>query len=172
MYNAWAVFFGYGCVPDNNLIGSCIGAALGGVAGGGNDISATKYISGYVRAVRGGPSNIGSLDNLILNGNGTVTDSATGLMWQQATTENPMNWQEALYYCENLALAGYTDWRLPTIKELIAIVDYSRYNPAIDTYYFYNIISSNYWSGSTDADHIDYAWGGQLQRRLLAQRQQ
>ena len=52
------------------------------------------------------------------NGDGTVTDNGTGLMWQQATAPGTYTWEQALVYCENLDLANHTDWRLPTVKEL------------------------------------------------------
>ena len=60
------------------------------------------------------------------NGNGTLTDSATGLTWQQGDSGQGMNWADALAYAENLTLGGYSDWRLPTAKELQSIVDYTR----------------------------------------------
>lgn len=52
------------------------------------------------------------------NSNGTVTDQATGLIWQQ--TDNPTSrlWQNALNYCNALSLAGSNDWRLPNISSL------------------------------------------------------
>jgi pimeloyl-ACP methyl ester carboxylesterase len=99
------------------------------------------------------------------NGNGTVTDTSTGLMWQQDTARDgegnydPMNWEEALAYCESRTLGGHTDWRLPTIKELRSLVDYSRYNPAINTAFFPNTVSCSYWSSTTDALSTVYAWG-------------
>ena len=69
------------------------------------------------------------------NGNGTITDNATGLTWMQedsgalisgTTVSGGLNWQEALNWCESLDYAGATDWRLPDIKELHSIVDYTR----------------------------------------------
>ena len=98
------------------------------------------------------------------NGNGTVTDTSTGLMWQRDTARDgqgdydTMTWEEALAYCEALDLGGETDWRLPTIKDLGSLVDLSRYDPAINTTSFPNTISSSYWSATTSADRTGYAW--------------
>ena len=91
------------------------------------------------------------------NGDGTVTDTDTGLLWQQ-TTGGSMAWEAALTYCESLTLAGHTDWRLPNRKELRSIVDYTKYSPAIDTAYFPDTLSSDYWSSTTYADYSDYVW--------------
>lgn len=74
--------------------------------------------------VRGNPDY--GINAFVDNGDGTVSDTATGLMWQQADNGAGTIWGEALAYCENLSLAGYDDWRLPNIKELHSIVDYSR----------------------------------------------
>lgn len=60
------------------------------------------------------------------NQDGTVSDLATGLMWQQADSGSGLNWQQALAYAEGLSLGGYQDWRLPNAKELQSILDYSR----------------------------------------------
>jgi hypothetical protein len=60
---------------------------------------------------------------LIDNGNGTVTDTGSGLMWQKATAPGTYTWQAALSYCENLSLAGHSDWRLPNRNELESLVD-------------------------------------------------
>lgn len=43
------------------------------------------------------------------NGDGTVTDTATGLMWQQQDDGSSRNWSSALTYAEGLTLAGYAD---------------------------------------------------------------
>ena len=60
------------------------------------------------------------------NGDGTITDLATGLMWQKADSGMTLNWEEALEYSEELELGGHDDWRLPNVKELQGILDYSR----------------------------------------------
>ena len=82
------------------------------------------------------------------NGNGTVTDNRTGLLWQQGEP-GIMTWFDAMTYCDNLALGGYTDWLLPNITELESIIDNSKYNPAIDTTYFPNAYANYYWSSTT-----------------------
>lgn len=70
------------------------------------------------------------------NGDGTVTDKNTGLMWQQVPPADGMTWLKAKEYCESLELAGYSDWRMPTLKELFSISDFSSGWPYIDLGYF------------------------------------
>ncbi len=65
-------------------------------------------------------------NNFIDNGDGTITDLSTGLMWMSADSGQGMDWEDALAWSENLETAGYGDWRLPDAKELQSIVDYSR----------------------------------------------
>jgi hypothetical protein len=96
---------------------------------------------------------------MIDNGDGTVTDPSTGLMWQQATPDNLVTWEQAVAYCADLNLGGYTDWRLPMIQELNKIVDYSRFKAAIDDRYFTNTAVSRYWSSSTYVNFTSSAWG-------------
>jgi hypothetical protein len=76
-----------------------------------------RYHARYVRGAK--PTNGHNYRN---NLDGTVTDLDTGLMWAQVPGP-AVNWQGALVYAENLALAGFTDWRLPNIKELQSLVD-------------------------------------------------
>jgi Protein of unknown function (DUF1566) len=118
-------------------------------------LSGNKTSAQAVRAVRGGQSR--PFAHLIINGDGTVSDTATGLMWQQGTVSGK-NWEAALSYAEGLDLAGFSDWRLPYITELQTIVDFSRYNPAIDTTFFPGTVSSLYWSSTTYAYYSGYAW--------------
>jgi hypothetical protein len=62
---------------------------------------------------------------------GVVSDSQTGLKWQQTVDANTYVWADAKNYCATLPLAG-GGWRLPTLAELRSIVDHRRENPAID----------------------------------------
>ena len=84
----------------------------------------------YLRPVRGGAYGI---NEFVDNGDNTITDKATGLMWSKDDSKVGMNWKDALAYAENSTYAGYTDWRLPNVKELQGIVDYSGVFPAIDS---------------------------------------
>ncbi|MGK5094818.1 DUF1566 domain-containing protein [Deltaproteobacteria bacterium TL4] len=90
-------------------------------------------------------------------GDGTVTDRKTGLMWQQVDDGTVRNWEQALQYCESLELAEHTDWKLPNIKELLSLVDYTRSNPSIHPL-FPNTQSSGYWSSTVNASSSSYAW--------------
>jgi hypothetical protein len=90
-----------------------------------------KFFARYVRGDSYGENQFAD------NGDGTITDRATGLMWMKKDSGKSMSWQEALRYAENLVSAGYDDWRLPNTKELQYIVDYARSpdtteSPAID----------------------------------------
>ena len=91
------------------------------------------YKTFTVYHVRGNPHY--GQNMLVDNGDGTISDLATGLMWMKYDSgsfragpnyNGLMNWEDALKYCESLHYAGYSDWRLPDIKELQSIVDYSR----------------------------------------------
>jgi hypothetical protein len=79
----------------------------------------------------------GNVPNYTDNGNGTVIDNVTDLMWAQDVSEASMTWEEAVEYCENLELGGYDDWRLPTVKELWSLRNFSQGWPWIDTDFFY-----------------------------------
>jgi ankyrin repeat protein len=91
------------------------------------------------------------------NGNGTVTDNFNGLMWQQGENKSGYNWHDASGVCDSLSLAGYSDWRLPTIDELKTLIK-STTAPIIDKTFFPNVYSSSYWSSTTDASDTSDAW--------------
>lgn len=108
------------------------------------------------------------------HGNGTVTDSNTGLMWAKCSeglsgsdcatgAATTLTWQEALDRAYESALAGYSDWRLPNINELHSIIEVQCTNPAINLSLFPNTLV-NYWSASPDghffAFYIAFFRGG------------
>ena len=101
------------------------------------------------------------------NGDGTVTDNCTGLMWQKDTADingdgtivfdqDGLKWQEALQYCEGLEFAGHDDWRLPNVRELQSIVDYGRFAPSIHP--IFRAESGSYWSSTTLVSWPHFAW--------------
>ena len=92
---------------------------------------------------------IAATDVWVANGDGTVTDVATGLIWQQQDDGVERTHANAISFCQNLSLAGNTDWRLPNIKELISLVDYRQRDPAIDRVAFPNTQSTIYWSATS-----------------------
>lgn len=80
---------------------------------------------------------------------GTVTDTRTKLTWQQMAPSATYTLAAAKTYCPTLgASLGGTGWRLPTIKELLTIVDDSQRNPSIDPTAFPATPSAAFWSSS------------------------
>jgi len=95
--------------------------------------------------------------HFIDNGDGTVTDNYTGLVWKKEKSANQYDWEGALAYVNTLnstgGFAGKTDWRLPNIRELFTIVDVTRKGPSLDTTYFTNL--SDIASYSTQINNKD-----------------
>jgi len=107
------------------------------------------------------------------NADGTVTDLYTGLMWQQCSigqsgsgctsgTATDFTWNLALQQGDTLnsggGFAGYTDWRLPNVKELESLTEDACYSPVINVTLFPNTVNLNYWSSSPYANLSNYAW--------------
>ena len=101
-----------------------------------------------------------NLESYTDNGDGTVTDNVTGLMWQKSVlvTDPTYTWAEAATHCSTLSLGGHTDWRLPTEMELMSIVDSGQLNPSINGTYFPSTPSAYFWSSSPAADSPSRAW--------------
>jgi Protein of unknown function (DUF1566) len=119
----------------------------------------------FVLCVRGNPGY--GRNDFQDNGDGTVTDRATGLMWSRADSGRGLNWQEALAWVQQQDQArafGHGDWRLPSVKELQSLVDYTRspdtsQSPAIAPVFACTAITNEahqadypfYWSATTHA---------------------
>jgi gluconolactonase len=92
------------------------------------------------------------------NNDGTVTDHATKLIWEQTGSSAKMTWEHALVQAEEMTLAGWEDWRLPNIKELRSLTDITQTNPAVDLAVFPDFQSDDYWSSTTLAGNPERAW--------------
>lgn len=79
-----------------------------------------------------------------------VIDLKTKLMWQKGEP-GKMKWETAINYCQNLSLNGYSDWRLPNLKNLKRAYQIIPKFPKVD--------SSQYWSSNFYENEIDRAWG-------------
>ena len=92
------------------------------------------------------------------NGNGTITDNLTQLVWQKVSNPNLFTWENALVYAEGLNLATASDWRLPNIKELQSLNDETVSNPSVNTTFFPTIGVHNYWSSTSLPNQTPKAW--------------
>ncbi|MBP1673460.1 MAG: hypothetical protein H6Q25_1275 [Bacteroidetes bacterium] len=121
-------------------------------------------IKGYGVTMQGQPKKFNYLlvrgnqnygvNHFVDNGDGTITDNATGLMWMKNDSQSGMIWKDALSYAENFTFAGHNDWRLPDAKELQSIVDYTR-SPQTSSYAAINSLF-NCTSITNEAGEIDY----------------
>lgn len=125
----------------------------------------------FVQCVRGNPGY--GINLFVDNGDQTIADLATGLMWTKGDSGAGMNWQDALAWVQTKNAArylGYNDWRLPNAKELQGILDYTRSpdsssSAAIDPVFSCTQITNEnnqvdypwYWAGTT---HANYSGGG------------
>ena len=96
------------------------------------------------------------------HGNGTVTDNLTSLIWTKDAQQikGTMKWKDASTVCKNSDWAGYTDWRLPNVKELLSLIDYGEHDPALPSGHpFKNVQFIFYWSNTTYDAITNHAWG-------------
>ena len=120
-----------------------------------------------------GDYTIGQDKSYVKNENGTVTDNMLHLIWQNNYNDNKgyanngsipnLNHQKAIEYCNAIDLAGYTNWRLPTMTELQTLVDYSKAypGPVIDDIFVTTTTISDfgvYWTGTNYASDTTQAW--------------
>jgi hypothetical protein len=112
------------------------------------------------------------IDNFTLLSNGLAQDKTTGLMWMRCAygqtwdsvnstcTGNAveLTWQDALQASEQMTEGGYTDWRLPNVKELATIVEKRCTDPAVNATLFPATPADNFWTSTTVTGSGSWAW--------------
>jgi hypothetical protein len=95
-----------------------------------------------------------------------VKDPKTALMWEDTphVRETKITQPRAKVYCSELKTGGFEDWRLPTIQELLTIIDYKRISPALLKEFSYVDDESFYWTQTSVADESDAFWGVNFKR--------
>ena len=114
------------------------------------------------------------------NGDGTITDNNTKLVWEKKSSDGTIHdfhtvytWADAFAVhiagLNSANFAGHNDWRVPNVKELQSIVNYEKFEPAVSTEFNSNCMSGStvltgsctatpYWTSSTDASLLTAAW--------------
>lgn len=110
------------------------------------------------------------------NEDNTIKDNATGLVYVNDTREcgnnfvdggkqKAMTWADAVDACINLTYAGHNDWRLPNLKEWLAIMNYEKADPTLDDFWYFESYQRDYWTSTTDPKYKDsYAFRIKLER--------
>ena len=90
------------------------------------------------------------------NGDGTVTDALTGLMWERKPSTGRLSWKEALAYCDALVLGGYADWRVPTTMEMERLSEVEGEDSVawLNSHGFSDVQVDYYWSSEGFPDGI------------------
>jgi len=171
----------FGVAGNSNVVNTSSGDAVAGeIASGkkawvdGSEVTGTGIIATYPAPVpktgqttSDGAGDDGDLQKGVTlplprftdNGNGTVTDNLTGLMWIQNPDATQRSWLDALVYCNDLTTAGQTDWRLPNRKELLSLVDLGQYSPCLPSgHLFSNVQNNYYWSSTIYAGSTSGVW--------------
>lgn len=112
----------------------------------------------HVRAVRDVTTPTVITNHFTDNGNGTITDNLTNLVWQKEPNTNAVSWENALLYANNLILENDSDWRMPNIKELQSLNDEGFVSPSVNTSIFSNMGVKKYWSSTTQQNQSANAW--------------
>jgi len=145
-------------VNDNSRV--WVSNAGGGI---GNHLKSETISAGgtkryHARAVRNIKENISLQKRFEVIDDDVVVDSLTGLMWQRKISNNPMTWENALAFSEQLSLGNYNDWRLPNIKELHSIHMVKEFMPCLDRIAFPLADIRKLWSSTTQNNQATRAW--------------
>lgn len=86
------------------------------------------------------------------HGDGTVTDTCTGLMWQKTTPDRPMDWESALDSASSASVGGHRDWRVPNVREMLSLYRFSAGPPHADPVFQGPVVvyPGGYWTSTTE----------------------
>jgi hypothetical protein len=129
--------------------------------------SATSTVSASTTKIVATTTNIfppESPINYTDNNNGTITDNYTKLIWLKCPigfsgtacksgSPSLKEWSKSRDDCTSINIGGKKDWRLPTVKELVSIVDTGSFSPSINKKYFFGTDNS-YWTSTSPAEHL------------------
>ncbi len=90
----------------------------------------------------------------------TWCDPKTNLEWADSKTDKPISWDELVKYVEKMnaeQFAGQNDWRCPEIRELIALIDFTKFGPAMRSEIAFKDDDA-YWSATSSAKNETLAW--------------
>jgi hypothetical protein len=121
-------------------------------------ISAGGSKSYHARAVRNTYPKVQIAERFLKFNNDVVIDQLTNLMWHVKPSATALDWESALTNAESASVGGYTDWRLPNIKELQSLQDINLLQPCVNTTVFPAIGIKKYWSSTTLASQPTKAW--------------
>ncbi len=109
-------------------------------------------------------------ENFVENGDGTVTDITTGLMWMQCSVgqtwstdgcsgdPDELDWQQALQFALGYQYASQDGWRVPNMKELATIAERNCVRPSINEDIFPSTPSDDFWTSTPSVSDPDRAW--------------
>ncbi len=162
-YASSTMYVATGMQDEQLLFG--VNFADGRIKGYGLHMPDGRVKTFVVQCVRGNPDY--GKNDFADNGDGTITDRATGLMWSQADSGKGLDWQQGLAWVQQMNAEnylGHNDWRMPDVKELQSIIDYTRspdttQSAAIDPLFTCTGITNEagqadfpfYWTGTTHA---------------------
>jgi hypothetical protein len=109
--------------------------------------------NGEQEYINGAPN----LESYTDNGDGTITDNVTSLMWQKTVPTTTYAFSAAVTYCSTLTVGGYGGWRLPSFIELVSIADYGAVSPSINII-FPSTPTSYFWSTTTAGGSSSKVW--------------
>lgn len=112
----------------------------------------------HARAVRNSTTPTTLVNHFTDNGNGTIKDNLTQLIWQKVPNTSAVTWEQALAYAEELSLGNASDWRLPNIKELQSLNNELATNPSVFSPYFGDLGIHFYWSSTSLPNQTTKAW--------------